>query len=163
MNIRRFAFVRKLQGALRFITRDYRRVLNEITHLRKRVEVLTERYWATRFELRETAEERDAWRERAAMLERLHDENREKAEGRRRPSKALPNFQLRQVLSGPVTAIIENRVYVRFGDVDWLVAIPEFSWGDIDSPSMLVSIGEMARVKVLSTPADSEHPFLVLV
>jgi hypothetical protein len=163
MDIRRFAFVRKLQGALRFIACDRHALLNELAQLRERIEIATERFWSTRRELEETAYERDQWRERAAMLERLHDENRAKESGRPQLPKTLPTFGLRQVLVGPVSTLLDGGVYVELDGVEWLVMVPELSWGDIGRPSELVSQGEQVRVKVLSTPADSEHPFLVLV
>lgn len=163
MDIRHLALTGRLRAALRFVACDRRALLSELAKLRERIEVVTERYWFTRHAWEEAAKERDRWRERAAMLERVYDETRNRQKGRRRLPKAVPSFRLGQVLEGPVTGIGTNGIYVELDEVDWLVAIPELSWGDVRHAVEMIAEGEYAKVKVLSTPAHSEHPYLVLV
>jgi hypothetical protein len=160
----------RLLAPLRAMTFDRKGLLNEVANLRTRIEVVMERLLSTKFELlltrcelEDTAEELGQWRERAAMLERLHDETSDKVAGRQQLPKALPTFALREILHGRVTTLLDEGIYVEVDSVEWLVMIPELSWGDIRHPSEIVSQGEEVEVKVLSTPADSQHPFLVLI
>jgi S1 RNA binding family protein len=163
MNTHRFALAGRLLDAFRALTCDRKPLLKEVANLRARIELVTEHFWSTKSELIDTAEDRERWRERAAMLERLHDEVSDRVAGRQPLPKALPTFGLREVLCGPVTTLLEDGVYVKLDGVEWLVMIPELSWGDITHPSEIVSQGAEVEVKVLSTPADSQHPFLVLI
>jgi small subunit ribosomal protein S1 len=87
----------------------------------------------------------------------------EGSQGKRRQHVALTSFKLREVLGGPITKLTRDGVYVHLHGLDWLVHIPELSWGDIGHPSQPCFVGQWVNVKVLSTPVHSQHPFLVLV
>lgn len=112
--------------------------------------------------------ERDKWRERAAMLDRNIDEARDDGRrpsrwrGRRR-RKAAQKFQLREVRRAQVSKVAGRSVYVRIDGLDWPINIPEVSWNEVRDASRLVAVGQTVGVKVLSIPSQSKHPFLLLL
>jgi polyribonucleotide nucleotidyltransferase len=111
-------------------------------------------------------QERNEWRQRAAMLERLYDEcvgpGRRGRVGRRR-RRVLAGFVAGRVRSGRISRITSDGAFVRLGGHDWPVHIPELSWGDIEQPSEVLAIGQVVRVRTSSAPAHAQHPFLVLI
>jgi hypothetical protein len=120
-----------------------------------------------REELMCSEQERDEWRQRAAMLERLYDERvehggRERGRQRRRRRRALGGFVPGNVRRGRISAITPEGAFIRLSGRDWPVHIPELSWGDIEQPAEVLSIGQMARVRISSAPVHAKHPFLVL-
>jgi len=118
-------------------------------------------------ELMCSEQERDEWRQRAAMLERLYDERvelagRERGRQRRRRRRSLGGFVPGNVRRGRISAITPEGAFIRLSGRDWPVHIPELSWGDIDQPAEVLSIGQMVRVRISSAPVHAKHPFLVL-
>jgi len=142
-------------------------LLQEVMSLRHRLAIETDRVWLIKVERDRIADERDVWRERAAMLERNLDEipdrgRRASRRQRRRRHRAAPGFELGKVRAGRITEMTRDGVHVRINGVDWPVHIPELSWGDIGHPSEILSAGATVEVRTLSTPANGEHPYLVL-
>jgi S1 RNA binding domain len=130
-------------------------LLGGIVSLRERIAVGTDR---ARRELGRVERDRDRWRERAAMLEREHYES-----GSAQPqNQEEDGLQLGQFIRARVSGIADRCVYVELDGQDRLVHIPELSWGDVRDPSDVLSIGSRVWVKLLSTPAQAMHPYLVL-
>jgi hypothetical protein len=143
-------------------------LFQELMSLRHRLAIETDHVWLIKLERDRIADERDVWRERAAMLERNLDEipsrgRRASRWQKRRRRRAAPGFELGKVRWARVSKITCDGVFVRINGVDWQVNIPELSWGDAQSPADIVSVGETVGVRTLSTPAHSTHPFLVLM
>lgn len=113
-------------------------------------------------------QERDEWRQRAAMLERLYDErvgagHRERLGHKRRRRRVLGGFVPGNIRRGKISRITTDGAFIRLSGHDWPVHIPELSWGDIERPSEVLSIGQMVRVRTSSAPVHTQHPFLVLI
>jgi len=72
------------------------------------------------------------------------EEEREHQKGR-----LLSELQTGQVKEGMVKNIIDFGVFVDLGGIDGLLHITDMSWGRINHPSEMVSLGEKIKVKIL--------------
>ncbi len=162
VRLRRLARRMERLGAIR---RELCRVEEERDEWRQRTEA-QERFYGE--DLLCSEQERDEWRQRAAMLERLYDESlglgrRQRRRGRRRRRKVLAGFVPGKVRRGRISRITQDGAFVRLSGFDWPIHVPELSWGDIEHPSEVLSIGQMVRVRTSSAPVHTQHPFLVLI
>jgi len=62
----------------------------------------------------------------------------------------LEDLEIGQVREGSVKNITDFGVFIDLGGVDGLLHITDMSWGRINHPSELVSIGETIKVKILN-------------
>lgn len=72
------------------------------------------------------------------------EEEREHQKGR-----LLSELQTGQIKEGIVKNIIDFGVFVDLGGIDGLLHITDMSWGRINHPSEMVSLGEKIKVKIL--------------
>lgn len=72
------------------------------------------------------------------------EEEREHQKGR-----LLSELQTGQIKEGTVKNIIDFGVFVDLGGIDGLLHITDMSWGRINHPSEMVSLGEKIKVKIL--------------
>ena len=87
---------------------------------------------------------------RAALL-------REEAEERKKETMA--KLQVGDVLTGTVRNIRDFGAFVDLGGVDGLVHISELSWGGVETPGEVVSLGDQVEVKVLEIePREDKDP-----
>jgi len=78
---------------------------------------------------------------RRAVLEEEREKMRE---------KVLAELEIGQVREGTVKNITDFGAFIDLGGVDGLLHITDMSWGRINHPSELVSIGDTIKVKVLN-------------
>ncbi len=64
-------------------------------------------------------------------------------------SRLLSELQSGQIKEGTVKNIIDFGVFVDLGGIDGLLHITDMSWGRINHPSEIVSLGEKIKVKIL--------------
>ncbi len=64
-------------------------------------------------------------------------------------SRLLSELQTGQIKEGTVKNIIDFGVFVDLGGIDGLLHITDMSWGRINHPSEIVSLGEKIKVKIL--------------
>lgn len=157
-------------STLRFICADVLDLLRGRWSLRSDVESLHEDFrvamgWAQRREVDRMEDEREEWRERAALLERQREEGRTsvfRRRTRRIRSEFDPELQFGRIIPTPIVGISHDCVHVRIDGRERRVHLPELSWGDIKHPAQVLAVGREVRVKVLSVPSDAQHPFLIL-
>ena len=83
---------------------------------------------------------------RRAMLE----ENRD-----RRRKSALANLEEGQIVEGMVKNVTEYGAFIDLGGIDGLLHITEMSWGRVNHPSEILSVGDRVSVKVLKYAQDT--------
>jgi small subunit ribosomal protein S1 len=71
--------------------------------------------------------------------------------------KTLDKIEEGKILKGTVKNITEYGVFVDLGGIDGLVHITDLSWGRINHPSELFSIGDEAEVVVLKLDREKER------
>ncbi|MEW5807793.1 MAG: 30S ribosomal protein S1 [Acidobacteriota bacterium] len=81
----------------------------------------------------------------------LEEENEE------RKKKTLESIEEGKIVKGTVKNITEYGVFVDLGGIDGLVHITDLSWGRINHPSELFSIGDDIEVVVLKYDRDKER------
>jgi len=81
----------------------------------------------------------------------LEDENREKKQ------KTLDSLEEGKIVSGVVKNITEYGAFIDLGGLDGLLHITDMSWGRINHPSELFSIGDEVEVVVLKFDAERER------
>jgi len=84
---------------------------------------------------------------RKAILEKEREELRR---------EALATIQEGQILEGVVKNITDYGVFVDLGGLDGLLHITDMTWGRINHPSEMFSVGDKIRVKVLKFDEKSE-------
>ena len=90
---------------------------------------------------------------RKALLEKEREELRK---------EAIENIQEGQILEGVVKNITDYGVFVDLGGLDGLLHITDMTWGRINHPSEMFSMGDDIRVKVLKFDEKSERVSLGL-
>jgi len=88
------------------------------------------------------AEGRLVFSERAAQTE----------SGRR--TELMENLQVGQSVCGVVTNITDFGVFVDLGGVEGLIHISELSWGRVDHPSKILTLGQKVNVIILEIQPD---------
>ncbi|MFQ5669780.1 MAG: 30S ribosomal protein S1 [Acidobacteriota bacterium] len=81
----------------------------------------------------------------------LDEENRE------RKQQTLQNLEEGKIIKGVVKNITEYGAFIDLGGLDGLLHITDMSWGRINHPSELFSIGDEVNVMVLKFDADRER------
>jgi small subunit ribosomal protein S1 len=81
----------------------------------------------------------------------LEDENREKKQN------TLDGLQEEKVVTGVVKNLTEYGAFIDLGGLDGLLHITDMSWGRINHPSELFSIGDEVEVVVLKFDAERER------
>ncbi|MBI4495388.1 MAG: 30S ribosomal protein S1, partial [Deltaproteobacteria bacterium] len=71
--------------------------------------------------------------------------------------KTLESLQEGQVVEGVVKNITDYGVFIDLGGIDGLMHITDISWGRINHPSDLLSVGASVRVKVLQFDRESQR------
>ncbi|MBI2342985.1 MAG: 30S ribosomal protein S1 [Deltaproteobacteria bacterium] len=71
--------------------------------------------------------------------------------------EVLANLQEGQILDGMVKNLTDYGAFVDLGGLDGLLHITDMSWGRINHPSELFSVGQTIRVKVLKYDEKSER------
>lgn len=74
----------------------------------------------------------------------------------------LKNIKEGMIFDGVVKNTTDFGVFVDIGGVDGLIHITDLSWGRVDDPSEVVSIGDEIRVKVLKYEKEKERVSLGL-
>jgi small subunit ribosomal protein S1 len=77
-------------------------------------------------------------------------------------SETLKNLETGIVMAGIVKNITEYGAFIDLGGIDGLLHITDMSWGRLNSPSELLTVGEEIQVKVLSYDAGSQRVSLGL-
>jgi len=90
---------------------------------------------------------------RRALLEKEREELK---------SKTLENLQEGQTVTGIIKNITNYGAFVDLGGIDGLLHITDMSWGRVNHPSEMFSIGDEVKVKVLKFDASSERVSLGL-
>jgi small subunit ribosomal protein S1 len=86
----------------------------------------------------------------------LEEENAEKKR------ETLEGLEEGKVLSGVVKNITEYGAFVDLGGIDGLLHITDMSWGRVNHPSEVVSVGDELRVTVLKFDRENERVSLGL-
>jgi len=81
----------------------------------------------------------------------LEDENRDKKQ------KTLDGLEEEKVVTGVVKNLTEYGAFIDLGGLDGLLHITDMSWGRINHPSELFSIGDEVEVVVLKFDAERER------
>ena len=90
---------------------------------------------------------------RRVLLERERDQMK---------AKTLENLQEGQIVTGTIKNITEYGAFVDLGGIDGLLHITDMSWGRVNHPSEMFTVGDEVTVKVLKYVADSERVSLGL-
>lgn len=85
---------------------------------------------------------------RRALLEKEREEMKK---------ATLTSLEVNQVVDGTVMNITEYGCFVDLGGIDGLLHITDMSWGRINHPSEMVSVGDRITVKVLKFDPESER------
>lgn len=85
---------------------------------------------------------------RKALLEKEREELRK---------EALEHIQEGQILEGVVKNITDYGIFVDLGGLDGLLHVTDMTWGRINHPSEMFSVGDDIRVKVLKFDEKSER------
>ncbi len=70
--------------------------------------------------------------------------------------KRLESLEVGQILEGTVQRLTSFGVFVDIGDIDGLVHISELSWQRVETPSDVVSEGDVVKVKVLKVDPENK-------
>lgn len=90
---------------------------------------------------------------RRVLLERERD---------RLKQKTLENLEEGQIVTGTIKNITEYGAFVDLGGIDGLLHITDMSWGRVNHPSEVFSVGDEVTVKVLKYNAETERVSLGL-
>jgi small subunit ribosomal protein S1 len=85
---------------------------------------------------------------RRAVLEEERKEARQ---------QILDRLQRGQVVEGTISNIVDFGAFVDLDGIDGLIHISELSWGHVNHPSEVLSIGDEVRVKVLDIDRDRQR------
>jgi small subunit ribosomal protein S1 len=85
---------------------------------------------------------------RRAVLEEERKEARQ---------QILDRLERGQVVEGTISNIVDFGAFVDLDGIDGLIHISELSWGHVNHPSEVLSIGETVRVKVLDIDRDRQR------
>ena len=85
---------------------------------------------------------------RRAVLEEERKEARE---------QILDRLQRGKVVEGKISNIVDFGAFVDLDGIDGLIHISELSWGHVNHPSEVLSIGDTVRVKVLDIDRDRQR------
>ncbi|MBI4228127.1 MAG: 30S ribosomal protein S1 [Deltaproteobacteria bacterium] len=70
--------------------------------------------------------------------------------------KALSTLEEGKIVSGKVTKIIDQGVFIDLDGVEGFLPISEISWGRIRHPSDIINLDETLRVKVIKLESDAK-------
>ncbi len=90
---------------------------------------------------------------RRVLLERERD---------RLKAATLENLEEGQIVTGVIKNLTEYGAFVDLGGIDGLLHITDMSWGRVNHPSEMFSVGDEVTVKVLKYNADNERVSLGL-
>lgn len=79
------------------------------------------------------------------------------AERNKQKEALLEELEVGKTFTGKVTQIKDFGVFIDLGGMDGLLHISEMSWGKIDHPSELYSIGDEVEVKVIAVDKEKER------
>jgi small subunit ribosomal protein S1 len=85
---------------------------------------------------------------RRAVLEEERKEARQ---------QILDRLERGQVVEGTISNIVDFGAFVDLDGIDGLIHISELSWGHVNHPSEVLSIGQTVRVKVLDIDRDRQR------
>jgi small subunit ribosomal protein S1 len=85
---------------------------------------------------------------RRAVLEEERKEARQ---------QILDRLQRGEVVEGTISNIVDFGAFVDLDGIDGLIHISELSWGHVNHPSEVLSIGDVVRVKVLDIDRDRQR------
>src|SRR5919198_1651981 len=85
---------------------------------------------------------------RRAVLEEERKEARQ---------QILDRLQRGEVVEGTISNIVDFGAFVDLDGIDGLIHISELSWGHVNHPSEVLSIGDTVRVKVLDIDRDRQR------
>ena len=85
---------------------------------------------------------------RRAVLEEERKEARQ---------QILDRLQRGQVVEGTISNIVDFGAFVDLDGIDGLIHISELSWGHVNHPSEVLSIGQTVQVKVLDIDRDRQR------
>lgn len=74
----------------------------------------------------------------------------------RKKKKLMDKLEEGKEVDGEVKNIMDYGVFVDLGGIDGLVHVSDMSWGHINHPSEMLSIGDKVKVKVLSFDKEKE-------
>ncbi|MEM9070978.1 MAG: 30S ribosomal protein S1 [Myxococcota bacterium] len=77
-------------------------------------------------------------------------------------AKTLENLEEEQIVTGTIKNITEYGAFVDLGGIDGLLHITDMSWGRVNHPSEMFTVGDEVTVKVLKYNADTERVSLGL-
>src|SRR5690606_4976063 len=77
-------------------------------------------------------------------------------------AKTLENLEEGQVLQGTIKNLTEYGAFVDLGGIDGLLHITDMSWGRVNHPSEVFSVGDEVTVKVLKYNPETERVSLGL-
>jgi small subunit ribosomal protein S1 len=69
----------------------------------------------------------------------------------------LDRLQRGEVVEGTISNIVDFGAFVDLDGIDGLIHISELSWGHVNHPSEVLSIGDTVRVKVLDIDRDRQR------
>ena len=73
---------------------------------------------------------------------------------RKQKAKLLTDLQVGDVRTGEVSSLASFGAFVDLGGADGLIHLSELSWGRVQDPTEVVSVGEEVEVKVISIDRD---------
>lgn len=79
------------------------------------------------------------------------------AERNKQKEALLEELEVGKTFTGKVTQIKDFGVFIDLGGMDGLLHISEMSWGKIDHPSELYSIGDEVEVQVIAVDKEKER------
>jgi len=77
-------------------------------------------------------------------------------------AKTLENLQEGQIVTGTIKNITEYGAFVDLGGIDGLLHITDMSWGRVNHPSEMFTVGDEVTVKVLKYNPETERVSLGL-
>lgn len=86
----------------------------------------------------------------------LEDERKEVRE------QILDNLNTGDIITGVISNIVDFGAFVDLDGIDGLIHISELSWGHVNHPSELLTVGQEVKVKVLEIDADRQRVSLGL-
>lgn len=85
---------------------------------------------------------------RRAILEETRDENRE---------EALSSIKEGMILEGVVKNITDYGAFIDLGNVDGLLHVTDISWGRINHPSEILTLGQTVKVQITKFNEDTRR------
>ena len=79
------------------------------------------------------------------------------AERNKQKEALMEDLEVGKIFTGKITQIKDFGVFIDLGGIDGLLHISEMSWGKIDQPSELYSLGDEVEVQIIAVDKERER------